>query len=211
MSSEDKVFNLLLHQKDADSSDLNEKFDSYKCHTLEAKVPVVEAGTSTRLQGSSKNVQLLNTLKLKARGVTSTKNARLKMLTINDNIVIEATPQEEREEVSRPELDAEIDEYMVEARKIKLNRMRANNESMGVVQTYNEVIDGLDSGSVSTSRNTPSSSMKNCQWSNKKGRSNDQNKDPGSISQIDLDEELDEYMRQKSLKKKPTTESMDVD
>lgn len=134
-SDHGKLENILKH-KDTTSSNLNSRFESYGCNTLEFKVPVVSEPIIQQLKGSNHNKQLLETYRLKQKAASGalrgqrprTRNAQLRLVEFNGETVITATEGRERSPVERDTLDDDIDEYMKERERIKKARQEDDTQ-----------------------------------------------------------------------------------
>lgn len=174
---------------DSDSTNLNEKFASYGCDTLEAKVPVVNRPVIDEIKNSDANHQVLAALALKSESASwalkgrapRTRNKELRVVEVNGEVMLEAGEERDRSPVDRGELDDDLEAYARERARIKAIKMGIN----------------FDEEPIIPQARVNNETKKEAEKEN--GQENwDEEAEP---EQEDLDEDLDRYMQEAARKR----------
>lgn len=121
------IFRILCEHKDKFAQNLNKVFESYGCSTLESKVPIINDATVERLTGMDKEQRLFAGLAFKSRlarralegRLPRTRNRDLKMIKIDNEVVLSAGKVRDKSPLDREELDNQIAQYMKEGALLK--------------------------------------------------------------------------------------------
>lgn len=119
-SSEDKKFETICQYANADSSNLNSRFEAYGVNTLEAKVPIVSDTIVEQLKGAADDDRLIATLALKTKSASDalegrpsrTRNKTLTMVPIGNDVILATGQTREKSPVDPDQLDEDLESYM---------------------------------------------------------------------------------------------------
>lgn len=128
---DDRKFEIICQHKDTCSTNLNQQFESYGCNTLEAKVPVIRDALVDQLQKQTAEQKLYHTLYYKSKSATDaldgrlprTRNKVLKVIEINNELVISAGGTRDKSPVDPIALDDELQKYIEERDRLKANKL----------------------------------------------------------------------------------------
>lgn len=187
------LFETICLYKDSHSSNLNKLFSSYRCDTLEAKVPVVSNDVVNKLLEVDQEQQLYGTLALKSRAAqgrqSRTKDKSVRLVEINGETVIETSGQRDRSPVDLDELDVELEEYMKE-------RARRKNLGTTTAMDLSDPPPAPTRRTITLDRSTPSTSTATRPALQQRIRNRSSNRDDSEElpSSRQLDDDLDQYM-----------------